>query len=248
MSFILDALKKSEAERQRRAGPTLLEVRVALPRRRFPIWALALGALLLVNAALLAWFVWLRPATSPGPAAITSPTATSASAAAGTRSRVPAPPAAASERSVAAAAAHPAPSAAVPAQRPTGHDSQVVAPQHSGNPADFVPAVSPAAAAASARSAASASTAAAPDQAASASGAQQPYAGLPTLDELAGSVPPMHLDLLVHSANAAQSYALIDMQQAHVGDKLSDGAKVVAITHTGVVLDYHGQQFMLTPR
>ncbi len=34
MSFILDALKKSEAERQRQTGPTLLEVRVTQPRRR----------------------------------------------------------------------------------------------------------------------------------------------------------------------------------------------------------------------
>ena len=36
MSFILDALKKSENDRQRQASPALFEVKVAAPRRRFP--------------------------------------------------------------------------------------------------------------------------------------------------------------------------------------------------------------------
>ncbi len=45
MSFILDALKKSEAERQRQTGPTLLELRVTQPRRRYPAWALWVGIL-----------------------------------------------------------------------------------------------------------------------------------------------------------------------------------------------------------
>jgi len=33
MSFILDALKKSETDRQRQATPALFEVKVAAPRR-----------------------------------------------------------------------------------------------------------------------------------------------------------------------------------------------------------------------
>ena len=50
MSFILDALKKSEAERQRQAGPALLEMRVVRPRRRIPVWVwIGGGALLLVS-------------------------------------------------------------------------------------------------------------------------------------------------------------------------------------------------------
>jgi general secretion pathway protein A len=36
MSFILDALKKSETDRQRQASPALFEVKVAAPRRKFP--------------------------------------------------------------------------------------------------------------------------------------------------------------------------------------------------------------------
>ena len=36
MSFILDALKKSESDRQRQTGPALFEVKVAPPKARFP--------------------------------------------------------------------------------------------------------------------------------------------------------------------------------------------------------------------
>jgi general secretion pathway protein B len=64
MSFILDALKKSEAERQRRAGPALLEMRVVRPQRRIPNWVWVGGAvLLLVNLLGVTWLV-LRPAAT----------------------------------------------------------------------------------------------------------------------------------------------------------------------------------------
>ena len=53
MSFILDALKKSEAERARKSGPTLIDMRIASPRRRVPVWVAALGLILLVNLAVL---------------------------------------------------------------------------------------------------------------------------------------------------------------------------------------------------
>ncbi|MGH8310316.1 MAG: hypothetical protein ACRETX_11065, partial [Steroidobacteraceae bacterium] len=56
MSFILDALKKSEGERQRQSGPALFEVKVAPPKARFPAWAIAVGALLIVNLGVVAWF------------------------------------------------------------------------------------------------------------------------------------------------------------------------------------------------
>lgn len=55
MSFILDALKKSETERQRASGPALFEVKVASPRARFPVWAVFVGVLLAVNLLVLLW-------------------------------------------------------------------------------------------------------------------------------------------------------------------------------------------------
>jgi hypothetical protein len=66
MSFILDALKKSETDRQRQATPALFEVKVAAPRRKFPLWAAGLAVLLGINMVALAW-VLLR--TARGPAA-----------------------------------------------------------------------------------------------------------------------------------------------------------------------------------
>ena len=64
MSFILDALKKSEAERQRQAGPALLEMRIVRPARRLPIWAVIVGVALVACVMVLAW-VALRRTAAP---------------------------------------------------------------------------------------------------------------------------------------------------------------------------------------
>src|ERR1700682_3432925 len=63
MSFILDALKKSESDRQRQSGPALFEVKVAPPRTGLPPWAIAVAALLVVNLAIVMWMLWRHPAT-----------------------------------------------------------------------------------------------------------------------------------------------------------------------------------------
>ena len=49
MSFILDALRKSEHERQRQGGPGLAEVAVAAPKTKTSVWATAAVALLVAN-------------------------------------------------------------------------------------------------------------------------------------------------------------------------------------------------------
>jgi hypothetical protein len=51
MSFILDALRKSEIERQRQSGPSIAEFPVAREDRRLPIALIAIGALLALNVA-----------------------------------------------------------------------------------------------------------------------------------------------------------------------------------------------------
>ena len=63
MSFILDALKKSETDRQRQNGPALFEVRVAPPRSGLPLWAIGLAVLLAVNLVIVAWVLLRKPAT-----------------------------------------------------------------------------------------------------------------------------------------------------------------------------------------
>jgi hypothetical protein len=74
MSFILDALKKSEAERARQAGPALLEMRIVRPKRRVALWIVVLALLLSVNLAVLLWFALLRePAAAPAAAPAGAP-------------------------------------------------------------------------------------------------------------------------------------------------------------------------------
>ncbi len=64
MSFILDALKKSDAERQRQNTPSISDVADGGERRSSPRWLWILGALLCVNLLVLA-VVLLRPDAEP---------------------------------------------------------------------------------------------------------------------------------------------------------------------------------------
>jgi general secretion pathway protein B len=71
MSFILDALKKAESERNRQTGPVLMDARIARARQRLPVWAWVLGCVLLANLLVLAWIL-LRQAPAVPPAVTTS--------------------------------------------------------------------------------------------------------------------------------------------------------------------------------
>src|SRR6185312_15495786 len=72
MSFILDALKKSESDRQRQSGPALYEVKVAAPRSQLPYWAIGLIVLLGVNLVIVAWALLRRPSHEPDIPAVAS--------------------------------------------------------------------------------------------------------------------------------------------------------------------------------
>jgi general secretion pathway protein B len=243
MSFILDALKKAEAERQRQTGPTLLEVRVAQPRRRFPTWTLVIGALLVINIVLLIDFELRRPAPGAEPPAGAIPAASAPVAAA---------PAAAPATPVAPAAAPTIavpPPALAPATAPGTNAATVgnaavagntrtagpsippdAADQSGDNPADFEPAVSPG------------------GSPASAANSSSRRARPPSLSDVAGEMPDLRLDLHVYAVRPADRYALINMHRVHEGDVLPEGARVVAIDRDGVELTYHGTDFMLHPQ
>jgi hypothetical protein len=75
MSFILDALKKSESDRQRQSGPALFEVKVAPPKSGFPVWAIAIVALLVVNMMIVGWMLMRRASHGEDTAATNSPPA-----------------------------------------------------------------------------------------------------------------------------------------------------------------------------
>src|ERR1044071_9878990 len=64
MSFILDALKKSENDRQRQSGPALFEVRVPPPRSKLPMLAIVIVSLLVVNLGVVGWLMLRKPAAA----------------------------------------------------------------------------------------------------------------------------------------------------------------------------------------
>jgi general secretion pathway protein B len=81
MSFILDALKKSETDRQRQTGPALFEVKVAPPKARFPVWAVAIVALLVINMIIVGWLLLRRSSRDDETAAQNIPPAATAATA-----------------------------------------------------------------------------------------------------------------------------------------------------------------------
>lgn len=94
MSFILDALKKAESERNRNSGPVLMDVRIAAPRRRLPTWAWVLGGVLLANLGVLGWLL-LRPTPPAAGVATPAAVATAPAVVAAPAAQPTAPPAAA---------------------------------------------------------------------------------------------------------------------------------------------------------
>ena len=84
MSFILDALRKSDHERQRQTGPGIAELPIARPASRAPVALIAVGALLAINLVIVLVLVLRQgapEATVPAsavdlPAASSTPVAT----------------------------------------------------------------------------------------------------------------------------------------------------------------------------
>ena len=79
MSFILDALRKSETERQHKGSAEFANVPTSDGRREGPpAWLWVLGALLLVNLAVLVGLFLRSDVSAPEPVAAASPPAPSA--------------------------------------------------------------------------------------------------------------------------------------------------------------------------
>jgi general secretion pathway protein B len=270
MSFILDALKKSESDRQRQSGPALFEVRVAPPRTRLPLWAIAIALLLLVNLGIVMWLL-LRHQAHGGTADVSATTAAgaaSASAGAGT----PAPAAGAS-----IPAPHPA-LAGTPAQQPTvaasapAPSGTAPAPLAGGPSAGAPFAGAPLAGAASAAASAppAASAAATPTAGATAEGtnpsdyapAEEPSgpglgshvrrgtaSGVPLYQDLTTTpgrqLPQLRLDLHVFAGRIEDRFVMINMHKLREGDTLPEGVHVDSITPEGAVLSFNGTKFLL---
>lgn len=238
MSFILDALKKSETDRQRQSSPALFEVKVAAPKRRLPVWAIALAALLAVNVAVLAWVLLRSPSASP-----TQPLAAASAAAAPTAAQtadpsrmvtvtMPADSSSTVTLSPNHTAGQPEPGVVGPSPAPPLAEDPLLAggetpipPNYDAN--DYAPAVS---------------VAQANDAAAKRAGV------VPSRDEViaqGAQLPDLRLDLHVYAIKPADRFVFINMRKLREGESLPDGVRVELITPSGVQLDYRGKRFVL---
>ena len=229
MSFILDALKKSETERQQHTAAEFAAVSSAPPSTRAPRWIWLLGALLLVNLAVLTVALLRDDDSASG---------TMRTAVEGTADAVPDP------SSVAATTAPPrTPPAAEQTTVASNDGFAARLSEHAAPPRRRAePATTPASIEAPRpeRVTPRAATVAAADSA---------FEALPTLTEIrfneGVNLPDMSLDIHVFASAPENRFVFIDMQKHQEGSVLDAGPRLIEITSNGVILDYRGTRFVL---
>jgi general secretion pathway protein B len=237
MSFILDALKKSEIERQRQSVPGLMDTRSVQRRSRLPIWALALGVLLGINLLVLTFVLW-RKETPPAHASRAADTATATAATAAAAAE----PAAADPSS---ATAHFSPLDSAPVYAP-----EIPVPAEDGAAPAPSPAAHPGSGGALGSAPAHATHRSDPlltDRQAQEDDDNQEI--LPSINEIslsgAQALPELHLDVHVYGTRPAERFVYINMRKYHEGATLQEGPVIERIRRDGVVLNYQGVRFVL---
>jgi general secretion pathway protein B len=268
VSFILDALKKSENERQRQGGPGFADVPLGRVRQSRPWWIVAVGALLLANLVVLTIVLARRQPDAPvaRPAVATAPSTPTGSSSVNPTAIAPAPappPPSAATAPTATPAVTVVTSMNVPVTQPAGAGPGARPP---------VPTTPAAAASSSLAEAAGAydpqayedptlaydefesAAATVPDGRAmvtSRAGAARAAATetLPTVTDLnlsgSAALPELHLDIHVYAMNAADRFVFINMHKYVEGQQLAEGPTVERITRDGVVLNQRGIRFVL---
>jgi general secretion pathway protein B len=217
VSFILEALRKSESDRQRLGNVALADLPVARRHRGQPWWVFALGGLMLLNLLVLA-LVLTRDKTAPAPIANNS-------------SANPLPsnePMAAQTYSTTTQA----PIASNPLQAATAQIEYETVPASEleiANAAASVPAgqalVRPSDAL---RGDVNKGLNTADSTAADARASQE-----------------LHIDLHVYSKNTHERFVLINMRRYTEGQQLPNGATVEQITPQGVVVYQNGTRYQI---
>lgn len=241
MSLILDALRKSDNERQRHGQPAMFEIKVAPPKARFPVWAVVLGLLLGVNLIVLLVVLLLREPASSTTGAPASPQDPAAAAPAVATATPQAPP-------------------QVPVSGPTASTPVVstpVAPEAfpaTGSAARFNPPLvedpeldAEIAAELPGSAPLPAAPASLPPLPPARSGGGV-VAGLPDRAALlaAGTqVPEVRVSLHAWDRDPAARFVFVDGARAGEGTVLPSGVRVEQITPEGTVLSYRGSRFLV---
>lgn len=233
MSFILEALRKSEAARRRSETPDLFSAMHDAPapareRRQAPVWIVGIVGVLSLGVA-----TWLVLQRGPAPTAPAAPAAQAAGIGAQT-----------------------APASEAPAARPVTAPvtesppvAQAIAASPPAPPAAASPPPPPAPAAVATRPAAAPAAAALPEPPPTPRPASD---GRPmALSELdAGTrkqLPALRMSMHMWNEDAGRRFVILDGQRLGEGDLLGE-AQVEAITRDGVILNWQGARLRLDTR
>jgi general secretion pathway protein B len=217
MSFILDALKKSEIERQRQSMPGLMDAPTSSRRRRLPLWAVILGCLLAINIVVLI-VVLMRngaPSVASASARHEAPPAEKPPVVEEHFSPLSQAPVYAPEIPVPPAEAPANESAQAPhamAQRAAPHTFRHPDPVLTEEEADndeVLPTINEI----------------------NLTGAQ--------------ALPELHLDVHVYATKPSDRFVFINMRKYKEGNTLQEGPVLERIRRDGVVLNYQGLRFIL---
>ena len=220
MSFILDALRKSETERQHKGTAEFASVPTSDDRREGPpAWLWVLGALLLVNLVVLVG-IFLRPDTGP------SERVNEQASTAESRVESPARDAQGDDFAARVAAARENAPAVDETPPPEETPTTVSATPVTAAATPATVAVTPAPPA-----------------------AQRSVNALPTIYEVRAegrvTVPDLHVDIHVFSEVPGDRFVFINMNKQKEGSRLPEGPLVEEITPDGVVLSMSGTTFLL---
>ena len=215
MSFILDALRKSELERQRQSGPSIAELPVARDDRRLPWALLAIGLLLAVNVGVLLFFLLRDSGVAASP--VVAPTSAAAPVLAAPVVTSPAP-------------------AAVDVMPPAGSsagEAHITEPEALPDATSPPPAPDP-----TLLPKASVTYAPAPVY-----DMPPPIEDLPA--QATAGLPELSVDLHIYADDPAKRAVFINGKRYQRGNVLAEGPTVEEINREGVVLSYRGQRFLL---
>lgn len=215
MSFILDALRKSDTQRQEQTAPGLATTQQRGHKKTRNIWIPLLVGVLALNALVMGWVLLSDPGTDES----------SPSAVARTPDADPTLPSLRTE----ALPARPAP---VPPPHAAGVRGTVATP-------DAGAAISPLVATPPTPAPEPVMNVSATGESSTLPSFQQ------LLVSGILSMPALHLDIHVYASDSRQRFVFINMRKYRENERLSDGPVVETITRTGVILAHQGNRFTL---
>ncbi|PLY41767.1 hypothetical protein CSZ94_14185 [Janthinobacterium sp. ROICE36] len=228
MSYILEALKKSQAERQLGELPSIHAPQVQLhagaassAARRAPVWLALGGVSVAVAAALLLWQPWQAGAAAPVvPVVLAQAVPAPMAAAPAVPAPAPVPLAAPSVPSAATAApVHHARRVAEPKQETPGQAAPppVVAPMPAAPPAS-TPTPTP--------------------------GAEESVPAMRDLPEpIQRQIPPVAIGGYIYSKNPADRLLLIDKVLRHEGEELAPGLVLEKLQPKAAIFSFKGYRY-----